>query len=341
MHNPSSQRPILVYGAAGHTASFVVSTLQRRGHKLVLGGRSAARLRQAFPGAPASDLRVFDLANPEGAARALAGISMVVNCAGPFADTTEPLLAAALKAGAHYLDIGAEQAVARVVLENWNDRARATGVVAIPAMGFYGGLGDLLATAAMGDWTEADEISLYFALDSWHPTAGTRRTVQRNAGRHLVYSDGALRHPPATSPRTQWRFADSFGQQDMVGLTVADAVTISSHLRVKNIPGWINETPVAELVNEETPAPTAVDDTGRSAQRFTLQVVATRGGAQRSAAASGQDIYAVTGPLVAEAATRILAQEHAHAGAFAAGKLFDARQFLLALSPQPLALTLP
>ena len=126
----------------------------------------------------------------------------------------------------------------------------------------------------------------------------------------------------------------------MIGLTVADAVTISSHLRARNVPGWINQTPIADLGNAQTPAPVAVDETGRSAQRFTLQAVVQRGGTQRTAVASGQDIYAVTGPLVAEAATRILAQKRSHPGAFAAGAFFNARQFLLALSPQPLDLTL-
>lgn len=338
MRHPT--RPVLVYGAAGHTARFVVAALRARGHPVVLAGRDEARLRQAFPGVAASGLRLFGLDDPLGVRRGVAGSAVVVNCAGPFADTTGPLLQAALQEGAHYVDISAEQAVAREVLEQWSGKAEAAGVMAVPAVGFYGGLGDLLATAAMGDWADADEVSLYIALDSWHPTAGTRRTGQRNAGRYLVFSAGRLQPPPDVTPRTAWRFPGDFGTQDMVGLSAADVVTVASHLKVRDVPAWINETPVLELRDPGTPPPVAVDASGRSAQRFCVQAVVSKGGMERRASASGQDIYAVTGPLVAQAATRMLDMRGHRMGSLTAGQLGDAREFLLALAPQPLSLKL-
>jgi hypothetical protein len=60
-------------------------------------------------------------------------------------------------------------------------------------MAFFGGLGDLLATAALGDWTAADEISIAYGLDSWKPTLGTKAagavSQERRNGRRLVYAD--------------------------------------------------------------------------------------------------------------------------------------------------------
>ena len=53
-------------------------------------------------------------------------------------------------------------------------RARDAGIVIVPAMAFYSGLGDLLATAATSDWPDADEISIAYGLSSWQPTTGTR-----------------------------------------------------------------------------------------------------------------------------------------------------------------------
>jgi hypothetical protein len=53
------------------------------------------------------------------------------------------------------------------------ERARAADTVVVPAMAFFGGFGDLLATTAMGDWTSADEVHVAYGLSSWHPTAGT------------------------------------------------------------------------------------------------------------------------------------------------------------------------
>jgi hypothetical protein len=53
-------------------------------------------------------------------------------------------------------------------------------------------------------------------------------------------------------------------------------------------------------------------------------------------AARGVDIYAVTAALVCEAVDRILGGAVGQGGAFAPGELFDADDFLRALSPQEL-----
>jgi hypothetical protein len=44
-------------------------------------------------------------------------------------------------------------------------------------LGFSGGLGDLLATAALGSCDLADEIRIAIALDSWQTTVLRRRDV--------------------------------------------------------------------------------------------------------------------------------------------------------------------
>ena len=49
--------------------------------------------------------------------------------------------------------------------------------------------------------------------------------------------------------------------------------------------------------------------------------------------ASGQDIYAVTAPLVVEAACRVLAGAGDAAGVASVGARFDAADFLASLSP--------
>src|SRR5207245_6252474 len=96
-----------------------------------------------------------------------------------------------------------------------SDLSRDAGVVVAPAMGFYGGWGDLLATAAMGEWDATDEICIAIALDSWKPTRGTRLTGQRNPGRHFIFSNNTLKRadPP---PARKWNFPPPFGEQDMV-----------------------------------------------------------------------------------------------------------------------------
>ncbi len=104
--------------------------------------------------------------DPASLDRAISGAAAVINCAGPFLDTATPVIEAALRAHIHYLDVTAEQPVAFAAFEQFADAAQDAGVVIVPALGFYGGLGDLLATAAMADWVAADEICIAVALDS-------------------------------------------------------------------------------------------------------------------------------------------------------------------------------
>ncbi|NED52816.1 saccharopine dehydrogenase, partial [Micromonospora aurantiaca] len=87
----------------------------------------------------------------------LDGAAAVINTAGPFAATAAPVIEAALRAGIPYVDVAAEIEANADTFARFGDRARAAGAVVVPAMAFFGGLGDLLATAAMGDWTAADE----------------------------------------------------------------------------------------------------------------------------------------------------------------------------------------
>ncbi|MGJ6962127.1 hypothetical protein ACSDR0_09470 [Streptosporangium sp. G11] len=84
-----------------------------------------------------------------------------------------------------------------------------------------------------------------------------------------------------------------------------------------------------------------MDADGRSAQTFLVDVVARRAGEQRRATASGRDIYAVTAPIVVEAAVRILDGRARRVGVAAAGELFDASDFLRALDPAHLTFTTP
>ncbi len=178
-------RTVAVFGAAGHTGRFVVAELERRDFTPVAVGRDGAKL--AASGFQDRDVAVRTAAidDPASLDRAFAEVAAVINCAGPFLDTAETVVAAALRARIHYLDVTAEQPSALAVFDKFDAPAREAGLVVMPAMGFYGGLADLLATAAMGGWDLADEIRVGIALDSWRPTPGTRITGERNYARRL------------------------------------------------------------------------------------------------------------------------------------------------------------
>src|SRR5215510_11598550 len=87
---------------------------------------------------------------------------------------------------------------------------------------------------------------------------------------------------------------------------MADVVTIPSHLSIPEVRTYMTVEAARDVSAPDTPPSTAVDEHGRSAQTFLVDVVVRSGGTERRAVASGQDIYAVTAPLAVEAVHRIL-----------------------------------
>lgn len=338
MPSPRTNR-VIVFGAYGHTARFVIAELHRRGLEPVLAGRNADRLAKV--GRPEWTRHVTTVDDQAALDELAAGAAVLVNCAGPFADTTIPLVDAALRAGAHYVDVSAEQAITAEVFTTRDDRASEADVVVIPSLAFYGGIGDLLATAAIGDWPDADEIRIGIALDSWQPTRGTRLTVRRNAGRHLVHTGGRLVRPPVDTATGSWEFGDPFGTLPVTELSTADQVTIPRHLHVPEVRVFMNDTPLDDLRDPATPPPVPADTSGRSAQTFRTEVRVRRGTHERQASAAGRDIYAVTAPLVAEAVDRLLTGRYRATGALPAGAAFDALSLLNDLTPEHLTFTAP
>lgn len=314
---------VAVYGANGHTGRFVVAELRERGYVPLPVGRDRTKLG---PGA-----RQASVDDPAALDRALDGAAAVINCAGPFATTAGPLVEAALRAGIPYVDVAAE------IEANVDTFERAADTLVVPAMAFFGGLGDLLVTTAMGDWTAADEAHIAYGLSSWHPTAGTLAagvvSRERRGGRQVRYTGGKLEYHDDALPTLEWPFPAPLGPQRVIGeFSMADVVTVPSHLAVPEVRTYMTVTAAEDLSAPDAAAPTAVDERGRSAQTFVVDVLVRSGGEERRVTAAGQDIYAISAPLAVEAVDRILTGRTRTTGVAAAGAAFDAPDFLRALS---------
>ena len=331
-------RSVLVYGAYGHTGRFVVAELLRRGLTPVLSGRDPARLGEMAARSPALQARPAAVDDARALQDAIEGASLVVNCAGPFLDTAVPVAAAAVRAGAHYLDVTAEQAAVQQVYRAHQELDWGAGVAVMPAMAFYGGLADLLATAAVAGWETVDEITVAFGLDRWWPTEGTRKTGRRNTATRLVVDGGRLVPARSPAPLRDWEFPGPLGRQAVAGNPFSEVIVMARHLAASRISTYLSAVALEDIHDPRTPAPQAADEAGRSAQQFVVDVVVRRGGQERRISAAGRDIYAVTAPLVAEAAGRLIDGRVKALGAVAPGEAFDAAGFLDALRPQHLTI---
>jgi short subunit dehydrogenase-like uncharacterized protein len=333
--NTVRDRSVAVFGATGHTGRFVVDELVRRGLTPVAVARDSVKLAASGfqeRGIMTKCAAIDDQASLDDVLR---GVAALINCAGPFLETADRLAAAAVRNGVHYLDVSAEQPSARETLEKFGGPAREAGVFVLPAMGFYGGLADLLATAAIGDWDSVDEIRVGIALNSWHPTQGTRITGERNTARRLIVTDGKLVPLAQPAPEISWDFPEPFGRQDAVAVPFSEVVLMTQHLKITQLHTYLNLSALQDIRDPKTPPPAATDESGRSSQVFLVEVIARKDGNTRKVVAHGRDIYAFTAPLICEAVARILQGEVlTSGGAYAPGQVFDARNFLHALAPQ-------
>ena len=325
---------IAVYGANGHTGRFVLAELKRRGQPAVAVGRDAARLPAGVPA------RVAAIDDPQALDQAFADCAVVINCAGPFLDTATPIVESALRIKASYIDVTAEQPAALALFETYHAAAKEAGIAIIPAAGFYGGLADLLASALAGAGA-IDEMAVAVALDHWWPTEGTRKTGERNASARMMVDKGQLLPIALPAQHVDWDFAAPFGTQDMTELSFSEVVTIFRHLPVASLRSYINTGALEQVRDTATPQPTASDADGRSAQRFMLDVLVRDAAGERRARAAGQDIYAVSAPIVVEAAARMLAPSFDRRGVLALGQAVDPRSFLASIASPTLAVDLP
>jgi len=169
----------MLYGAYGYSGQLIARAAIARGLRPVLAGRSRAPL-EALAGELGLESRIAGLDSPAALAAALSGISVVLNCAGPFSATARPMLAACLAARAHYLDITGEIAVFELAA-SLDDEARAAGIAVCPGVGFDVVPTDCVALALKEALPGATQLALGF--DNASPVSrGTARTIVEGLG---------------------------------------------------------------------------------------------------------------------------------------------------------------
>ena len=134
---------IVLYGATGFTGRLTAEHLARRSGadgalSWAIAGRNAqklAGLREEL-GADQAAIVIADLGDPD-SLRSMARRARVVGtAAGPYQLYGEPVAAACAEAGTDYLDLSAETAWIRHLIDRWAEPARKSGARLAPCAGF-------------------------------------------------------------------------------------------------------------------------------------------------------------------------------------------------------------
>jgi short subunit dehydrogenase-like uncharacterized protein len=178
---------IVLYGATGYMGGLTARAMAAGGARPVLAGRDQSRLdalaaRLAQEGDRTQlETAVAEAAGP-GPLRELIGAGdVLVSTAGPFMKVGRPAVAAAVDAGAVYLDSSGEPPFIRQVFEEFGPRAERTGAVLLTAFGYDylpGNLAGALALQAAGPAAARVRVGYFVRGDLRKAgSAGTRASV--------------------------------------------------------------------------------------------------------------------------------------------------------------------
>jgi short subunit dehydrogenase-like uncharacterized protein len=226
---------ILIYGATGYTGKLVAMQARETHLSFEVAGRNGPQVT-ALADQLDMPCRIFALDDPEIIIASLAGVTAVLNCAGPFASTARPLMEACIACGVHYLDITAEYKV-YALAEAWSERAAAAGVMLLPGVGWDVVPSDCLAMylAAKVDQPQSLRIALQVANSM---SRGSTSSVGEILGVGLlVRAEGTIVAKPDAAPA---RFDFGAGLLESVPLSFGDLVTAWKSTGIPNIAMFVN-----------------------------------------------------------------------------------------------------
>jgi len=229
----------MIYGAYGYTGALIAREARRLGMTPLLAGRDAVRLQRL-----ADELglahRAFPLDDAATLSETVAGLDLVLHCAGPFSATAEPMMRACLDHKAHYLDITGEIEVFEAAQAR-DEQARAAGVVLCPGVGFDVIPTDCVAACLAEALPDATELLLAFDSHS-KLSRGTAKTSVEGIGKGgKIRRDGRIVTVPVGGPFRRIDFGE--GEKDVVRIPWGDVSTAYHTTGIPNIETYMSIHP--------------------------------------------------------------------------------------------------
>ncbi len=232
----------MIYGANGYSGELIAREAGKQGLSPVLAGRREERIRPT-----AEELgfewKTFSLDNPDTIAGYLEGVSLVLHCAGPFSATSEPMVSACLKAGAHYLDITGEIEVFEAVRAR-HAEAEAAGVVLCPGVGFDVIPTDCVAACLKEALPDATHLALGFDSHSQMSKGTAKTSVEGMAKGGKVRKNGVIK---TVGVGSRYRVIDfGQGEKEAVMIPWGDISTAWQSTGIPNIEVYMGITPAVK-----------------------------------------------------------------------------------------------
>ena len=192
----------MIYGAYGYTGVLCAELALERGLRPILAGRCDEPLAKLARRLDVEHV-VFSLDGDFGSY--LSNVDVVLHCAGPFEQTSRPMVDACLMTGTHYLDVTGEIVVFEACAKR-DAEAKEAGVLVMPGVGFDVVPSDSLLAHAKRRLPSASKLRLG-VLGLGQVSHGTATTVVANLHRGgLVRKGGELVSVPSAYKTRQIDF---------------------------------------------------------------------------------------------------------------------------------------
>ncbi|QLG50439.1 saccharopine dehydrogenase family protein [Natrinema halophilum] len=234
---------LLIYGSYGYTGRLIAHhAVERGGSPAIAGrdGRSVARQSDEL----GVEGRTFDLESDDIESH-IESFDAVLNCAGPFGETAEPMVAACLETETDYLDITGEFPVFER-LRQQNGAARDAGITLLPGVGFDVVPTDCLAAFLEERVPEADQLVLGIK-GGGGLSRGTARTLVEHLGDGgVVRRNGRLIQVPTAFRTREIDFGN--GPEHAVTIPWGDVVTAAQSTGIESVEVYAAAPPWATKV---------------------------------------------------------------------------------------------
>ncbi len=303
------------------------------------------------------DILVADAFEPSSLAAAFAGAKVVINAVGP--ETSAAVLTAALAAGAHYVDVGGDQATLQALYERHESTARKSGLIALPGAGIDCVLGDLAIAWAAQHLCGVDEpgdavrevpgvriaedrplaeACVSYVFDDLVLSAGSQRALFHTVGHRTQVWRRDRWEPGRAGKRRINAGPQMGGERDAIAYAAGDPITIPRHVAADLVASYASTTrdPASGLLlralstaasllprsAQGVLAPYAPPEDELARSRFAVIAQVRRGFSAAQVTVRGNDLYTTTAAIAVWCARALAGRGPGPIGMRAPGELF-------------------
>lgn len=293
---------LMIYGASGYTGRMATEYAKAAGLNVIVAGRDESKVTGLATKLGCRSM-VFSLDDAAKVDKALVGVTVLLNCAGPYHRTAKILMRAAINTGCHYLDIAAELDSYKFA-ELLDNEAKAAGVLLLPGSGGSVAMLGCLAGYAAEQVTQACKVRI-----ALHVTGSMSRGSAISASENLTTTTLCRRNGEleAQNAGNIQMFDFGTGLVPCFPVTLPDLLTIWHATKIPNIETFVHVSGNAFPEGELTTLPDGPSPQEREANRYQAAVYITdQQGIVSRAILDTVNGYTFTPLAAVEAARRVL-----------------------------------